>query len=631
MRFQCYDRGSFLSRPDRVASTIQTVIVAAVPKTGHGCDVLRQKVQQTVKVCLSGPIITIVLFHYDTMTRRERPKRQERIMAEVGPEDKHFMLSYEELEEQIAQLETDVQRYLEERDILFRRNQVWENRFDALVDLVVVVDDALKVVHANRAAEILLNRPKNHILGKKYYEVLYGQDHPAPDCPLIVAQKTLKAESLELSQSRLGGSFLCSASPIAGKNGKLNGWLLVLRDVSAWKRRQRAEQQAVKLDAVSSLSGVIAHEFNNLLTGIQGTLSLVASETKENAPVMERLARMEGYVKRGEELTKQLLGFSEGNRYEVESTDINRLVEKTCEHFRALRKDIRVVTRLQEAIWLTDVDAGQMERVLFHICTNALQAMPLGGELNAETENVVFDTNYSDFFGVPKGEYLKISITDTGEGMDFAIQELIFDPFYTTRPQGTGLGLAFAQRIVRNHGGLINVYSEKGHGTTFNIYLPASGEKTEAESPSENRPRQDAVVTGSETVLLVDDEKFILDVGGEMLKAMGYRVLAANGGSEAVGIYERQGREIDLVILDMIMPDMDGKKTYEKLKAMNDNVKVLLASGYSMTSQVAEILDRGFNGFIQKPFNMIRLSNKIREILARAAVNTAQTQPEITD
>jgi two-component system cell cycle sensor histidine kinase/response regulator CckA len=552
-------------------------------------------------------------------------------MAEAGPEDKHFMLSYEELEEQIAQLETDVQRYLEERDILFRRNQVWEHRFDALVDLVVVVDDALKVVHANRAAEILLNRPKNQILGKKYYEVLYGQDHPAPDCPLIVAQKTLKAESLELSQSRLGGSFLCSASPIAGRNGKLNGWLLVLRDVSSWKRRQRAEQQAVKLDAVSSLSGVIAHEFNNLLTGIQGTLSLVASETKENAPVMERLARMEGYVKRGEELTKQLLGFSEGNRYEVESTDINCLVEKTCEHFKALRKDVRVVTRLQEAIWLTDVDAGQMERVLFHICTNALQAMPLGGELNAETENVVFDTNYSDFFGVPKGEYLKISITDTGEGMDFAVQELIFDPFYTTRPQGTGLGLAFAQRIVRNHGGLINVYSEKGHGTTFNIYLPASGEKTEAESPSENRPRQDTVVTGSETVLLVDDEKFILDVGGEMLKAMGYRVLAANGGSEAVGIYERQGREIDLVILDMIMPDMDGKKTYEKLKAMNDNIKVLLASGYSMTSQVAEILDRGFNGFIQKPFNMIRLSNKIREILARAAVNTGQTQPEITD
>jgi two-component system cell cycle sensor histidine kinase/response regulator CckA len=552
-------------------------------------------------------------------------------MAEAGPEDKHFMLSYEELEEQIAQLETDVQRYLEERDILFRRNQVWEHRFDALVDLVVVVDDALKVVHANRAAEILLNRPKNQILGKKYYEVLYGQDHPAPDCPLIVAQKTLKAESLELSQSRLGGSFLCSASPIAGRNGKLNGWLLVLRDISAWKRRQRAEQQAVKLDAVSSLSGVIAHEFNNLLTGIQGTLSLVASETKENAPVMERLARMEGYVKRGEELTKQLLGFSEGNRYEVESTDINCLVEKTCEHFKALRKDVRVVTRLQEAIWLTDVDAGQMERVLFHICTNALQAMPLGGELNAETENVVFDTNYSDFFGVPKGEYLKISITDTGEGMDFAVQELIFDPFYTTRPQGTGLGLAFAQRIVRNHGGLINVYSEKGHGTTFNIYLPASGEKTEAESPSENRPRQDTVVTGSETVLLVDDEKFILDVGGEMLKAMGYRVLAANGGSEAMGIYERQGREIDLVILDMIMPDMDGKKTYEKLKAMNDNIKVLLASGYSMTSQVAEILDRGFNGFIQKPFNMIRLSNKIREILARAAVNTGQTQPEITD
>ncbi len=544
-------------------------------------------------------------------------------MAEVGPEDKHFMLSYEELEEQIAQLETDVQRCLEERDILFRRNQVWEHRFDALVDLVVVVDDALNVVHANRAAEVVLNRPKNQMLGKKYYEVLYSQDRPEPDCPLIVAQKTLKAESLELSRSRLGGSFLCSASPIAGKNGKLNGWLLVLRDISASKRRERAEQQAVKLDAVSSLSGVIAHEFNNLLTGIQGTLSLVASEIRENAPLMERLARMEGYVQRGEELTKQLLGFSEGNRYEVESTDINRLVDMTCEHFKALRKDVRVVTRLQEAIWLTDVDAGQMERVLFHICTNALQAMPLGGELNVETENVVFDTNYSDFFGVPKGKYLKISITDTGEGVDFAVQELIFDPFYTTRPQGTGLGLAFAQRIVKNHGGLINVYSEKGHGTTFNIYLPASGEKTDAESPSENRPRQDAVVTGSETVLLVDDEKFILDVGGEMLKAMGYRVLAANGGSEAVGIYERQGREIDLVILDMIMPDMDGKKTYEKLKEMNGDVKVLLASGYSMTSQVAEILDHGFNGFIQKPFNMIRLSNKMREILARATVNTA--------
>ena len=211
------------------------------------------------------------------------------------------------------------------------------------------------------------------------------------------------------------------------------------------------------------------------------------------------------------------------------------------------------------------------------------------------------------------GNYVKISVTDTGVGMDQPTQRRIFEPFFTTKEmgRGTGLGLASAYGIIKNHCGIINVYSEEGQGTTFDIYLPASVKKI----IKEEKTLVEEILRGTGTVLLVDDEDMILDVGRKMLEAIGYKVLLARGGREAVEVYRKFKEEINLVVLDMIMPDMGGGEAYDVMKEDDPNVKVLLSSGYSIDGRATEILERGCNGFIQKPFNMNELSRKTREIL----------------
>jgi len=250
--------------------------------------------------------------------------------------------------------------------------------------------------------------------------------------------------------------------------------------------------------------------------------------------------------------------------------------------------------------------------VLLNLYVNAWQAMPAGGDLYIQTENVTLDENYTKPFNMEPGRYAKISVTDTGVGMDEATQQRIFDPFFTTKEMGRGTGLVLASvyGIIKNHGGIINVYSEKGEGTTFNIYLPTSEKEgmEEEELPEE-------LLKGTETILLVDDEDMIIDVGQGMLKALGYTVLVARGGKEAIELYRANKDNIDMVILDRIMPQIDGGKAYDRMKKINPDIKVLLSSGYSINGQAEEILDRGCDGFIQKPFNMRQFAQKVREIL----------------
>ncbi|MFH1489689.1 MAG: ATP-binding protein [Pseudomonadota bacterium] len=259
------------------------------------------------------------------------------------------------------------------------------------------------------------------------------------------------------------------------------------------------------------------------------------------------------------------------------------------------------------------MDRGQIEQVLLNLFVNAWQAMPDGGgELYLETENVVLDEVYARTFGGAGGNYVKISVTDTGVGMDRQTREKIFDPFFTTKEKGrgTGLGLASAYGIIKNHGGMIKAYSEIGHGTTFNIYLPAS-----PKTVLEERDISGELLTGSGTALLVDDEEIIIDVGKQILSRLGFEVMAAHGGEEALDIYRKNKDVIDIVVLDMIMPGMGGGAVYDRLKEIDPQVRVLLSSGYSINGEASEILGRGCDGFIQKPFDMRVLSKKISEIL----------------
>ncbi len=240
--------------------------------------------------------------------------------------------------------------------------------------------------------------------------------------------------------------------------------------------------------------------------------------------------------------------------------------------------------------------------------------MPDGGDLYIQTENIYLGEDYCKPFEVPAGSYVKTSVTDTGAGMGKNIIERIFEPFFTTKDvgKGTGLGLASAYGIIKNHNGIIRVYSEIDNGTTFNIYLPASDDKV-----TQDIQVSPELLKGDEKILLVDDEAGTIHVEELMLKELGYTVLPALSGQEAVRLYQENMMSLDLVALDMIMPAMNGKDTYEELKRLNPKVKVLLVSGYSLNKQIEELMDKGCNGFIQKPFDIVQLSQKIREVLEK--------------
>jgi two-component system cell cycle sensor histidine kinase/response regulator CckA len=387
-----------------------------------------------------------------------------------------------------------------------------------------------------------------------------------------------------------------------------------LRDVTPQKRMEVQLLQARKMEAIGTLAGGIAHDFNNLLMGIQGNTSLMLLDVATGHPHYQNLKSIEKMVQHGSGLTKQLLGVARGGKYEVKTTDLNQLIEAGADLFGRTRKEISIHRRLQENLWPVEVDGGQIEQVLLNLYVNAWHAMPEGGELYIETKNLILDQEKMTPYGLKSGRFVRVSVTDTGIGMDETTLKRVFDPFFTTKEmgRGTGLGLASAYGIIRNHNGIINVYSEKGEGTTFNIYLPASDKQIQEKTVS-----VEAILKGTETILFVDDEEAILQIGKQILERLGYHVVEATSGPEAIEILQKDRERFHLVILDMIMPGMSGGETYDHLRKIDPNVKVLLSSGYSINGQAKKILERGCKGFIQKPYNLRDLSKRVRQILDR--------------
>jgi PAS domain S-box-containing protein len=406
-----------------------------------------------------------------------------------------------------------------------------------------------------------------------------------------------------------GSEKTVNLTPVTMKTGDQ---LVIYEDITDKKRLEAQFQQAQRMEAIGTLAGGIAHNFNNLLMVIQGRTSLMLLDKDSSHPDFKHLRSIEKYVDDAADLTKKLLGFARGGKYEVKTADLNDLVKKSSKMFGQTKKEIKIHTKYRKDIWSVEIDQSQIEQVLMNFYVNAWQAMPGGGDLYVQTENVHLSQEYTKAYQLEPGKYVRISVADTGVGMDKETRNKIFDPFFTTKEmgRGTGLGLASAYGIVKSHNGFINVYSEKGKGTTFNIYLPASekGAMKEKDLPEE-------VLKGEETVLLVDDEEMIIDVGRQLLERLGYNVLSAGNGKQAIEIYKENKGSIQIVILDMIMPDMGGGETFDRLKEINPKIKVLLSSGYSINGQATEILNRGCNGFIQKPFNIKDLSHKVRGIL----------------
>ncbi len=399
---------------------------------------------------------------------------------------------------------------------------------------------------------------------------------------------------------------------IYDEDGNILEILCVGNDVTERKLLERQLLQALKMESIGTLAGGIAHDFNNLLMGILGNASLMLMNSNPADPKYNRLKSIEKQVESGSKLTSQLLGYARKGKYELKPINLNQLVKDTSELFGRTRKDISIYLELSPDLLAVEADKGQIEQVLWNLYVNAADAMPGGGDFILKT----FNTDHKNMKGrvyIPKpGKYVELAVTDTGVGMDKEIQQRIFDPFFTTKEmgRGTGLGLASAYGIIKGHDGYIDVESRKGEGATFSVYLPASEKKI-----AKTARITEKLLKGTETVLLVDDEEIILDIGRDLLKAMGCSALTARGGCEAIELYQKNQDDINIVILDMIMPNMSGGEIYDRMKEINPDIKVLLSSGYSINDQATDILSRDCNGFIQKPFTINELSAAIRQIL----------------
>jgi PAS domain S-box-containing protein len=530
----------------------------------------------------------------------------------------------------------DQRRLRAERDVFRKKFETSEERYRYLVqhspDIIFTLGAKGEFLFVNDTVESLLGYESSSLQGKDFSTIVHGDDmekvraffeaarkgKPLSDCMEVRLRcRTSRANGDDCSTVELRASAMAEVS--VEESGKIHGIYGVARDITERRRTEEEKKlleaqlrQAQKMEAIGTLAGGIAHDFNNLLMAIQGNASLMLFDLDQRHEHFERLRNIEKLVDSGSRLTAQLLGYARKGRYEVRPIDLNLLVKDACETFNRTKKEIRIIHHFDKNLASIEADGGQIEQVLMNLLVNAADAMRGGGKITVRTSNTTHEDMKGKLYNPKPGKYVLLAVSDTGVGMDEKTQERIFEPFFTTKEmgRGTGLGLASTYGIIKGHGGFIDVESQPGKGATFYIYLPASTKKV----PKAHRSRE-RIVPGQETVLLIDDEDMVLEIGRALLETMGYQVITAKDGEEAISLYERQGSGIDLVLLDVVMPGLGGGDVYDRLKTMNPDMKCLLLSGYSIDGEATEILQRGCDGFIQKPFKLRDLSKSIREIL----------------
>jgi PAS domain S-box-containing protein len=513
---------------------------------------------------------------------------------------------------------TDMSALRETEMLLKESEERYQSLFDQAGDGIFILSTTGKIVAVNKSFATMHGFTADEILGMTLSDLdVEGMAHMDDRIRRVMNGETFSFEVEHYHKD--GHIFPLEVTVNLVSSGKERLIVAVHRDLS--ERRRGEEERRVleerlrhaeKMEAIGTLAGGIAHDFNNLLMGIQGYASLISLDLEPSHPDYERLKRIEEHVRSGADLTRQLLGFASGGQYDVKPADMNDILEKSASMFGRTKKEITIHGKYGKDLMAVEVDRGQMEQVFMNLYVNAWQAMPGGGEIFLETENAVLDNDRASRHAMKPGRYVKIMVSDTGTGMDEKTRVRIFDPFFTTKGmgRGTGLGLATVYGIIKGHGGMIDVESELGRGTRFTIHLPAS-EKTVVKE----KGATGTVSKGTETILLVEDEKAVLEVSRELLEFLGYRVYAVGSGQEAIAVYLEKGKGIDLVVLDMVMPGISGGETFDRLREIDPHVRVLLASGYSIEGEAKTIMARGCNGFIQKPFRLEKISGKIREIL----------------
>ena len=496
-----------------------------------------------------------------------------------------------------------------------------DRRFRRLIEFspdAMFIKRANRIVFANqRCLKLFGASSPEQVLGKTVFDFVHPDFHAITTERLRLMETGNPVPLIEEKIVRLDGTTVdveISASPFLEEG--VTAIQVVCRDISDRKKLEEQFHQAQKMEAIGQLAGGVAHDFNNLLTVISGYSEILITRLPPNDPMSGMIQEIHTAGERAAHLTRQLLAFSRKDIVERRVLDLNALVIDTEKMLRRLiGEDICLTTVLAPALGQVKADAGQIEQVIVNLAVNARDAMPQGGKLVIETRNVELDTDYARLHPeVKPGRYVMVAVSDTGSGMSLETKGHIFEPFFTTKGpgKGTGLGLATVYGIVKQSGGHIAVHSELGQGTTFTIHLPPVEEKL----LSGNSPHGSKVAPhGNETILLVEDDDAVRAITKLALQSLDYTVLEARNGEEAVRICERHTEPIQLLITDVVMPEMGGRQVAERLTARKQGIKVLFLSGYTDDAVVRHGVMQAEVAFLQKPFTPMALANKVRDVL----------------
>ena len=526
--------------------------------------------------------------------------------------------SQEALQEQTIILEEEIAQRRQAQEAQMESKRFLKTIIESEPECVKMLDRDGKLLMMNRAGLSMIQADSfDQVEGRCVYPMIA---EPYRDAFAAVTKDVFQGKpgSLEFEIVGLKGRHLwldTGAVPFLNDAGEVDALLSITRDITERKALEAQLFQAQKMEAVGHLAGGISHDFNNILTAIIGFASLVDMKMAADDPQRINLKHILSSAERAADLTRSLLAFSRKQIIDPKPMDLNMIV-RSKESFlqRIIGEDVELKTELSDSELIVSVDCGQMEQVLMNLVSNARDAMPDGGMLSISTEAVLMEKNFINAHGYGKpGNYALMHITDTGTGMSKADCERVFEPFFTTKAvgKGTGLGLSVVYGIIKQHSGYINIYSEPGVGTTFTIYLPtivATIEK-QADTP-EVEPKG-----GSETILVVDDDAPLRELAENVLTQFGYRVITAVDGRDAVCKFREAVGSIQLVIMDIVMPQQNGKEAFDEIRTLCSNCKVLFMSGYAADIVHRRgVVDHGLE-FISKPLRPMQLLKKVREIL----------------
>ncbi len=509
---------------------------------------------------------------------------------------------------------------------LRQSQQQYADLFENAPDIYLSVNSLHIVVGCNKTGTDILGYSRHDVIGKEFesFFVAPRQEALRETLDRMFTEGRGLKDVEEQMVTRFGRQFYVhlNSSLVFDEKGKTVTARIVARDVSERKMMEGAILHAQKIDSIGNLAGGIAHDFNNILAAILGSASIMRRHLAEKSKLYKYVEIVESSARRGSSLTRQLLTFARKTERFVKPVQINTLIEETLQLFqRSVSKEIVVQTALTPDSTSVNGDDGQLQQALLNLFLNARDAMPNGGTLTISTDVTLADGHTtSQFTSVKAGPFVLIRVADTGVGIDKSLHNRVFEPFFTTKDRGTGLGLSVVYGVIQSHGGFIDLESEVGTGTTVTLYLPRVNA---AISPQ--RQRRQRIARGTENILIIDDEVSVCEIARDMLASLGYTVYTEHDGKAGVEMYATHQATIDLILLDINMPVLGGKDTFEILRSINSCCRIIIVTGYGRGVIETSMFSGNVNGFMQKPFQIETLAAKVREVLDQKT-----SQPEHT-